>query len=78
MESSNTIGQVVLPVFYSVDPSEVRHQKGEFGKAFESLLTRLSNTKRLFKLLNFKSGSPNMEHERSWTTTLHEVALQGL
>jgi len=55
-------------VFYSIDPSEVRHQKGEFGKAFESLLTRL------FKLLNFKSGSPNMEQERSWTTTLHEVA----
>jgi len=74
MECSKTIGQVVLPVFYGVDPSEVRHQNGEFGKAFESLLTRLSNTKRLFKVLNFKSRSPNMEQERSWTTALHEVA----
>ncbi|XP_020234632.1 TMV resistance protein N isoform X1 [Cajanus cajan] len=37
MECHRTIGQVVLPVFYDVDPSEVRHQKGEFGKAFEKL-----------------------------------------
>ena len=26
-------GQVVLPVFYKVDPSEVRNQKGKFGEA---------------------------------------------
>ncbi|XP_024641851.1 disease resistance protein RUN1 isoform X2 [Medicago truncatula] len=35
-------GQVVLPVFYGVDPSEVRNQTGEFGKAFQSLLKRIS------------------------------------
>ena len=28
MECYNTIGQVVLPVFYNVDPSKVRHQTG--------------------------------------------------
>jgi hypothetical protein len=43
MECRRTIGQVVLPVFYNVDPSEVRHQKGEFGKAFQSLLNKISN-----------------------------------
>lgn len=26
--------QIVIPVFYDVDPSEVRHQKREFGEAF--------------------------------------------
>ena len=26
-------GQMVLPVFYKVDPSEVRNQKGKFGEA---------------------------------------------
>ncbi|TKY63444.1 TMV resistance protein N [Spatholobus suberectus] len=36
-----TIGQVVLPVFYRVDPSEVRHQTGQFGKAFEKLSNRI-------------------------------------
>ncbi|CAJ1949643.1 unnamed protein product [Sphenostylis stenocarpa] len=30
-----TQGQSVLPVFYDIDPSDVRHQKGEFGKALE-------------------------------------------
>ncbi|CAL5195447.1 unnamed protein product [Lathyrus oleraceus] len=35
MECRRTQGQVVLPVFYDVDPSVVRHQRGEFGKALE-------------------------------------------
>ncbi|XP_058755507.1 disease resistance protein RUN1-like [Vicia villosa] len=43
MECRRTIGQVVLPVFYGVDPSEVRHQTGEFGEAFHSLLNRRKN-----------------------------------
>ncbi|XP_024641389.1 disease resistance protein RPV1 isoform X2 [Medicago truncatula] len=40
MECQKTIGQIVLPVFFNVDPSEVRHQTGEFGKAFQILLNR--------------------------------------
>jgi hypothetical protein len=35
MECRRTKSQVVLPVFYDIDPSVVRHQKGEFGKALE-------------------------------------------
>nr|WIL60014.1 nodulation protein [Melilotus officinalis] len=42
MECQRTIGQIVVPVFYDVDPSEVRHQKGVFGKAFQNLLNRIS------------------------------------
>ncbi|RDX92798.1 TMV resistance protein N, partial [Mucuna pruriens] len=42
MECRRTIGQVVVPVFYDVDPSEVRHQTGEFGKAFQKLSNRIS------------------------------------
>ena len=30
-------GHVVLPIFYKVEPSHVRHQKESFGKAFVSL-----------------------------------------
>ncbi|KAG7942517.1 hypothetical protein I3843_16G106800 [Carya illinoinensis] len=29
--------QIVLPVFYDVDPTEVRHQSGSFGKAWAKL-----------------------------------------
>ncbi|XP_029125271.1 TMV resistance protein N [Cajanus cajan] len=41
MECHRTTGLVVLPVFYDVDPSEVRHQKGEFGKELEKLENRI-------------------------------------
>ncbi|XP_049388528.1 TMV resistance protein N-like [Solanum stenotomum] len=34
MECKNVKGQIVLPVFYDVDPSTVRKQKFIFGKAF--------------------------------------------
>jgi hypothetical protein len=33
---------VVVPVFYEVDPSEVRHQKGQFGENFDDLLSKIS------------------------------------
>lgn len=50
-----TIGQIVLPVFYDVDPSEVRHQTGEFGKVFQSLLIRISNQEK-DKWLNWRDA----------------------
>lgn len=61
MECNRTTGQVVLPVFYDVDPSEVRHQTGEFGKAYRTLLNRLSS--KTYKIT-----------ERTWKAALHQVA----
>lgn len=37
MECRRTIAQLVMPVFYDVDPSDVRRQKGMWGEAFEDL-----------------------------------------
>ncbi|GKC43370.1 Toll/interleukin-1 receptor domain-containing protein [Tanacetum coccineum] len=34
MKCRDERGQIVIPIFYHVDPSEVRKQKGEFGEAF--------------------------------------------
>ncbi|KAG6628005.1 hypothetical protein CIPAW_15G169500 [Carya illinoinensis] len=35
IECKETVKQIhVLPLFYNVDPSDVRHQKGSFGEAF--------------------------------------------
>ncbi|KAJ9145860.1 hypothetical protein P3X46_028190 [Hevea brasiliensis] len=34
LECMNTKGQIIFPVFYNVDPSDVRKQKGYFEKAF--------------------------------------------
>lgn len=36
MECKNGKGQIVIPVFYDVDPSTVRKQKSIFGEAFSS------------------------------------------
>jgi hypothetical protein len=42
MYISRTQGMVVVPVFYEIDPSEVRHQTRKFGEDFESLLSKMS------------------------------------
>ncbi|XP_056851847.1 LOW QUALITY PROTEIN: probable disease resistance protein RPP1 [Raphanus sativus] len=35
MKCKEEIGQTVMPVFYEVDPSDVKKQAGEFGKVFK-------------------------------------------
>ncbi|KAI9085156.1 hypothetical protein K1719_032867 [Acacia pycnantha] len=40
MEVHRVQGRVVLPVFYGVDPSEVRNQISSFGEAFQGLIQR--------------------------------------
>ncbi|XP_028751318.1 TMV resistance protein N-like [Neltuma alba] len=42
MELHKSNCQVVLPVFYDVDPSEIRNQTSSFGKAFKDLINRIS------------------------------------
>jgi len=40
IECHKTYGHIVLPIFYDVDPSDIRHQQGAFGKnlkAFQGL-----------------------------------------
>ncbi|KAM5554179.1 hypothetical protein ABKV19_026093, partial [Rosa sericea] len=32
--NNNNVGKTVLPIFYGVDPSDVRHQTGSFAEAF--------------------------------------------
>ena len=34
MKCRRTVRQIVLPIFYDVDPSELREQSGSFGEAF--------------------------------------------
>ena len=51
-------GQIVLPVFYKVDPSEVRSQKGKFGEA-------LAKHEEKFK--------DNMKKVQRWREALNEA-----
>ncbi|KAL5080331.1 hypothetical protein RYX36_008752 [Vicia faba] len=85
MECHGTLSQVpVLPVFYDVDPSDVRYQTGEFGKGFHSLLNRISKKEGLFSkvanafkivlicLSNSKEESPN--RVQRWKEALGQAA----
>ncbi|KAG4380250.1 hypothetical protein GLYMA_16G136200v4 [Glycine max] len=51
---------LVLPVFYIVDPSDVRHHRGSFGEA-------LANHEK-------KLNSTNMENLETWKIALHQVS----
>ncbi len=52
-------GQLVLPVFYKVDPSEVRHQKDDFGEAIKIQEQKFKN---------------NIEKVQKWKAALNEAA----
>ncbi|XP_010242717.1 PREDICTED: TMV resistance protein N-like isoform X4 [Nelumbo nucifera] len=56
---NETMGQLVFPVFYDVEPSEVRNQTGSFGSGF-------SQTKKRFKA--------DMMKVQSWETALRKAA----
>uniref|UniRef100_M1AVP4 Bacterial spot disease resistance protein 4 n=2 Tax=Solanum tuberosum TaxID=4113 RepID=M1AVP4_SOLTU len=51
-------GQIVIPVFYNVDPSHVRHQRENFAKAFAK------------HELKYKDGVERMEKVQRWRTAL--------
>ncbi|KAH1256578.1 TMV resistance protein N [Glycine max] len=69
MECHRTTGQVVVPVFYDVDPSEVRHQTGHFGKAFRNL------ENRLLKVVEEKEEE---KLQRWWKTLAEAAGISGL
>ena len=50
--------QLVIPIFYNIDPSEVRNQKGKFGEALSKHEEKIKDNKKL----------------NSWREALHEVA----
>ncbi|GMP67559.1 hypothetical protein CsSME_00027501 [Camellia sinensis var. sinensis] len=56
LECSNT---TVIPIFYHVDPSDVRRQKESFGKGFDELVS--------------KQGVLGMENVQRWRKALHQV-----
>jgi len=59
VECSKSFGQIVFPIFYGVDPSDVRHQRGGFCEAFRKHEEKFSKDR--------------MKVER-WRDALREVA----
>jgi hypothetical protein len=59
MHCKNTLGQTLLPIFYDVNPSDVRKQTGTFAKAFSSHEERFQ---------------AEMERVQKWRAALTEAA----
>ncbi|KAH9726322.1 ADP-ribosyl cyclase/cyclic ADP-ribose hydrolase [Citrus sinensis] len=59
LECKKEYAQIVIPVFYRVDPSDVRNQTGSFGDSFSKLEEKLKE---------------NTEKLRSWRNALKEAA----
>ncbi|OMO92483.1 hypothetical protein CCACVL1_06834 [Corchorus capsularis] len=55
----NTLGQIVVPIFYDVDPSDVRKQSNSYGKAFAEYEERFA---------------ADMEMIKEWRAALTEAA----
>ncbi|KAI4354056.1 hypothetical protein L6164_002956 [Bauhinia variegata] len=76
MECQKTMHEEVLQIFYDVDPSEVQHQRGNFGEAFQQLINRTSASK--YKVMNWKralTGAANLSgwDSRSYSTDVEVI-----
>ena len=58
LECRKNFGQLVLPIFYGINPSEVRKQEGKFG-------VELANHEKNFK--------DNIDKVQVWRAALNEV-----
>lgn len=67
MECAKAKDQIVLPVFYDVDPSHVRHQRGSFGEALAK------HEERIFKDGNDKLKE-SIERFNKWKMALMQAA----
>ncbi|MCH97529.1 resistance protein [Trifolium medium] len=59
-------GCLILPVFYDVEPSHVRHQTGSYGDAIARHEKRFQNNKGMYNY--------NMERLHKWTMALNQAA----
>jgi hypothetical protein len=63
LECKETKGQIVLPVFYKVDPSDVRHQKKSFEEAFAKHEERFKDD---IKLQRWKAALTQVANLSGW------------
>ncbi|CAJ2634999.1 unnamed protein product [Trifolium pratense] len=71
MECHRTHGQLVVPVFYDIDPSAVRHQNGDFGKVLRATV------KKTYFDPRDDSGDERMEHVLAkWRSALTQAGMK--
>ncbi|MED6120912.1 hypothetical protein PIB30_025237 [Stylosanthes scabra] len=63
MDCKRTRNQIVVPIFYHVDPSDVRHQTGTYGVAFEE---HMRNKEFIDKVPSWKEALKEMSNLSGW------------
>ena len=61
-------GQLVLPVFYKVDPSEIRKQKGKFGVALTQREDNVEKVQRWRTALTKATGLSGLHYKEGYVT----------
>ncbi|VVB14958.1 unnamed protein product [Arabis nemorensis] len=66
MECKDTIDQTIVPIFYEVDPSDVRRQSGSFGEDVESHSDNNKEKVKKWKEALTKLASISGEDSQNW------------
>lgn len=67
LECKEDIGQIVMTIFYGVNPSDVRNQTGDFGRAFsETCARKTEEEKRKWSQALNDVGNIAGEHFQNW------------
>ncbi|KAL1195523.1 Disease resistance-like protein DSC2 [Cardamine amara subsp. amara] len=67
MECRKTADQTVMPIFYDMDPSDVREQIGDFGDAFERTCEgKTEEQKQKWKQALTDVANISGQHSRTW------------
>ncbi|KAI4318755.1 hypothetical protein MLD38_032425 [Melastoma candidum] len=73
LEWKKAAGQIVLPVFYNVEPSDVRRQKGTFADAFKTFEERHVDPAKMQK---WREALTEVANLSGWSSTnRHEAGL---
>ncbi|KAG7604533.1 putative TIR domain, AAA+ ATPase domain, P-loop containing nucleoside triphosphate hydrolase [Arabidopsis thaliana] len=60
--------QIVMPIFYEIDPSDVRKQSGDFGKAFgKTCVGKTKEVKQRWTNALTEAANIGGEHSLNWT-----------
>ncbi|KAK7294622.1 hypothetical protein RJT34_17511 [Clitoria ternatea] len=74
IECQRTNGQELMPVFYDVDPSDVRNQRGTFGKAFRRLVKQSSAVEQ--KVSNWRTALSTAANISGWDSRTYRTEIE--
>lgn len=74
LHSQNQMGLFVFPIFYGVDPSDIRHLTGNIGKAFEKVEEKFAQDK--MKVQRWRDALEEVANLSGWHSDIwHETKL---